>query len=78
MVRSITAANSRDVLPLQLADLLVGAVGYHWNDLEEKPDASPAKAELAGYIASRLGRRTLKFASARDELLFNVWKFRLR
>ncbi|HSW44850.1 MAG TPA: DUF3800 domain-containing protein [Phycisphaerae bacterium] len=32
VVRSIEAVDSKDSDVLQVADVLMGAIGYHWND----------------------------------------------
>ena len=63
---------------LQLADVLMGAVGWAMNDKDKRPNANRAKTELAIYLATRLQikSRSLKDSvpSYRDPL-FDKWMF---
>jgi hypothetical protein len=45
---------------LQVADLLMGAIGFHCQNFHLRPNANKEKIELARYIAARLGLRDLK------------------
>jgi hypothetical protein len=45
---------------LQVADVLMGAVGFHNQDFHLRPNANKEKVELARYIAARIGRPDLK------------------
>ena len=63
---------------VQVADLLIGCMGYEWNghtDPAVHPDASPFKAELCSHLASSLGRSSLKFSTWANEPKFNVFAF---
>lgn len=74
-IRSIDAATAHGCDALQLVDVLMGAIGYQWNACDTKPDASAAKKELCAYIAAKLGRRSLQYASGPGERKVNVWKW---
>ncbi len=71
IVRSIEARESKESNQVQLADVLLGAVGY---DLEERAE-SPAKVELVKHIAERIGCERLCDHRGR-ETSFNIWRFR--
>jgi hypothetical protein len=60
VVTEVTPLDSRQSDLLQIADLLMGAVGYHNQDFHLDPKANKEKVELARYIAARVGRPTLK------------------
>jgi hypothetical protein len=55
----------------QLADLLIGAVGYQWNDR----NASPAKLKFCQQLAEGLGQDSLKFYTGPGEPKFNIFKW---
>lgn len=55
----------------QLADLLIGAVGYQWNDR----NASQAKLEFCQQLATGIGHSNLKFSTGRTEQKFNIFKW---
>lgn len=69
---------SRECSLVQVADLLIGCMGYEWNghtDTGRYPDASTFKAELCGHLAQKLGRPTLRFSTWATERKFNVFVF---
>lgn len=69
---------SRESVLVQMADLLIGCMGFEWNshtDLTKHPDASPFKVELCRYLAKRLGRPSLRFSTWATEPKFNVFAF---
>jgi hypothetical protein len=45
---------------LQVADVLMGAIGYHNQDFQLRPAANKDKVELARYLAAKVGLRNLK------------------
>jgi len=61
---------------LQLADVLLGALSYHYRGLEDRPDSSPAKNALVARLRERapydLSRSTLHLE---DKL--NLWLWHL-
>ena len=56
---------------IQLADILLGAVGYMWNNIQK---VSKAKIEICKHIES-FGNR-LRFPTLPSEEKFNIWLFR--
>ncbi len=69
---------SRECALVQVADLLIGCMGYEWNshtDASKYSDASPFKVELCDYLAHKLGRPSLRFSTWASEPKFNVFAF---
>lgn len=65
---------------LQLADVLLGGIGYHWNNYH-KINPNTAKAALSYYIASKLGLKDLRIVTPKEERLtakINLWEFPLK
>lgn len=61
---------------IQLADLLIGALGYAWNERTENASGSRTKKELCEFIACRAGCSSLKFYSTGpSEDKFNIFNF---
>jgi hypothetical protein len=71
VIEKIELVHSHDVLLLQLADLLIGAVGYVHRGLQE----SQAKLALVAYLRHRSGLR-LEQSSLLKAEKFNlfVWQ----
>lgn len=68
-----------DTQPLvQLVDLLMGAVGYQWNQRDQVPGASQAKIDFSYGLAQGLGRSTLARGTPKSEEKFNVFDWRGR
>ncbi len=63
--------DSRTQPLVQMTDLLIGAVGYQWNDRQ----GSTAKLAFCNALASGLGKTTLKFATGPQEQKFNVFQW---
>lgn len=55
----------------QLTDLLIGAVGYQWNDRS----SSPTKLAFCAELAKALHKPNLKFSTAQGEVKFNIFKW---
>lgn len=69
---------SRECALVQVADFLIGCMGYEWNghtDLKKYPHASPFKIELCESLAIGLDRPSLRFSTWATERKFNVFVF---
>lgn len=76
VVTSVEARDESSQLPIQLADLLTGAVGYHWVRGHLEPQARLGKIFLANYIATKLGRETLRYSTSSGVKGFNIFRHR--
>lgn len=75
-VLSIQARPAKERVLIQLADILTGAVGYHWHGEHTKPDASEGKLSLSRYISDKLGRPDLNFVTPPSDKTFNIFRIR--
>lgn len=69
--------DSKTTLLLQLTDILLGAVGFHVNGHNDKPDASPAKRQLASHILAH-ARISDCTRDTRVAGKFTIWHRNLR
>lgn len=76
VVRKVEPVDSKQSELLQVADVLMGAIGYHCNDCHTRPDARRAKVELAHYIAQKANLLSLKEATPYGQRRFEIWRFR--
>jgi len=76
IVLTIEPRSARDRRLIQLADILTGAVGYHWNGFHNLPNAKPGKVLLANYIAKQVGRCNLCFQTYPSNRLFNIFRLK--
>lgn len=74
----VQARPSKDDDLLQVADVLLGAVGWHCAGAHQNPASSMAKNELADRIANGIGRAHLALGSPPSEQRFNVWRWKPR
>ena len=75
-IKTIEFVNSDSYDLIQFSDLLMGAIGYHYNERHLKPEASQHKSELAMYIAEKIHRNDLVFETDKKGYKnFNLWKF---
>ena len=75
-IASLEPVNSKHYNLIQFSDILLGAIGYHYNMQHLRRDASPHKIELAEHIAHRIGVKNLKFSTFKKGLKnINIWKF---
>lgn len=72
LVTSVEPRKSHSSDVMQLADVLMGAVGFHNNDRHLRPSARQAKLKLAAYIGRRGGRRDLKQETAYTKEFFKI------
>lgn len=63
---------------IQLADLIIGAVGYSWNQMQCRENPSELKIELVKALASSLGKVDLNFISGRNNRQFNIFNWQGR
>jgi len=71
-LRSVEPRRSHEEDLLQLADVLLGALGYSWNASKE----SPAKLALIAHIQKQLGWHTLRQSTSPSSTRFNIWEWR--
>ena len=71
-LRAVEPRSSHDEDLLQLTDVILGAIGYAWNNNNN----SPAKLELVAYIAKQLGWPSLQVATPPSFTRFNIWHWR--
>jgi hypothetical protein len=76
-VRRCQFRDSKKTTPLQIADILIGAIAYQLNGHDQAQDANPAKVELAKYIMQRAGITHIKFGTKRVAK-FSIWPRQLR
>ncbi len=76
IVRKIQAVKSHECNIIQVADVLMGAIGYQNNDCHLRKGARRAKIELAEYIADKADLLSLKDSTPRKMRHFGIWRFR--
>lgn len=76
-VKTLEFVNSNIHELIQFSDLLMGAIGFHYNKSNLKPDASPNKIAFANYIASKINRNNLIFNTSQNGYKnLNLWLFK--
>lgn len=75
-IRSLEPLDSKESDLIQIADVIMGAIGYEMNQCHCIPGASPAKCRLANHIASQFGLRDLRAATPWGRKDFEIWHFR--
>lgn len=80
-VNNITPSDSKKCQPIQLIDVIMGAIGYYQNRHFEKPDAKKAKVELMKYVFDKfIYSGAMKFDGKNYMVVrstkFNIWLFR--
>jgi len=76
-VRRCQFRDSKKTIPLQVSDILIGAIAYQLNGHDKAADANPAKVELAKYIMKRAGIADITKGTARAAK-FSVWPRKLQ
>jgi hypothetical protein len=75
-LQTVEGANFNDYTELQIVDVLLGAVGYHWDQAHVRPNASQSKIAICNKICERLGKDSLCFQSYYwSDKKFNLWKW---
>jgi len=75
-VTEIKVGDSKEIGLIQLADVLMGAIGYQVNGDDRKPEASEAKRELMGYIVREANLLDFRRSTSRFQKAFSIWHFR--
>lgn len=70
-IECLEPVSSHRIPLIQLADLLIGAVGYTWNDRQ----GSEIKLEYCAEVAKIAGLRTLKTTTTLSAEKFNIFQF---
>lgn len=73
----IAHRDSKNSRLIQLADLMTGAIAWHKNDHDARPEASTAKSTLADHIALKVGLRRLGATSRYGERRLSMWNLKL-
>jgi hypothetical protein len=76
--RSVEPRNSKDVDLIQIADLLIGAIGFQKNGYSLVESSNAAKVSLANYIAKKAGLTTLVNNTPYRQARFKIWNFKLQ
>lgn len=76
-VRVLELVNSDSYELIQFADLLLGAIGYHYNKKHLIPEASQHKSAFAMHIAEKIRRKDLIFSTDKNGYKnLNLWLFK--
>jgi hypothetical protein len=76
-VRTIQPICSKSSELMQINDVLMGAIGFHYNGREKRSIARQAKVDIATQVAAAMKIRTLKCETTRCMGRFSIWQFRL-
>ncbi len=75
-IKVLEFVNSNTYNLIQFADLIMGAIGYHYNKKHLKQDASSHKSEFAMYIANKIGKTDLIFSTDKKGYKnLNLWLY---
>jgi len=77
-VRNIQPVDSRSCEYIQIADVLMGAIGYYMNEGHLKGGAKAAKVALGEHIAWCAGLQSLQQPTPRNQRNFAIWHFHYR
>lgn len=78
IVRNIEPMDSRKSSIMQIADILMGAIGYEMNLCHLRSNAKRGKVLLCEYIAVKAGTGSLMQETPFKKRDFSIWHFRLR
>ncbi|KUK83743.1 MAG: hypothetical protein XD97_0107 [Pelotomaculum thermopropionicum] len=74
-IKTVEARPAKSRRLIQIADLLMGAVGFHWNDEQLKENPREGKVLLAEHICYHLRKMDLYFTSTWNDYKFNIFYF---
>lgn len=77
-VRNIQGLDSKNSDFIQVADILMGAIGYEMNAAHTRTHTKQAKVALAEYIAHKAGLLNLQQPTPRNSRHFSIWHFHFR
>lgn len=77
-VKNIQALDSKSSDFIQVADVIMGAIGYEMNGAHTRTDAKRSKILLAEYIAKKAGLVNLQQPTPRSQRHFSIWHFHFR
>jgi len=73
-IRNIEPRKSHEVNLIQAVDVLTGAIAYKWNKKDHEKCASPAKIEIANYIALKANMPSLAYSHSKNSSpAFHIW-----
>ncbi len=76
-VKTIEFVDSKQYNLIQMTDLLLGAIGSHYNHRHLKPNIAQHKKDFAQYIAKYLGKNDLIFNTDKSgHKNINIWLFK--
>lgn len=75
VVKQVEARDSKKTNLLQMADVIMGAIGHQNNDMHLAKNARKAKIDLAAYIAQKAGLKSLKEQTSYGRRDFEIWRF---
>lgn len=78
VIRSVEPRESKGNNLIQVADILIGAIGFQKNGFDLIAGSSPSKRELSRYIASQAGLENLIEDTKWGQYRFMIWNFRLK
>lgn len=76
--RLVEFADSKRVAAVQIADIILGAIGYRKNDRHLHPGAKPAKVTLSEYVLKRAKVKPDVTDTPFGRSRFTVWNFKLQ
>jgi hypothetical protein len=77
-VRNIQPLDSKKSDFIQVADILMGAIGYEMNSAHTRTNAKQAKIALAEAIAQKAGLLNLQQPTPRNSRHFSIWHFHFK
>lgn len=76
--RLVEFADSKKIAAVQIADIILGAIGYRKNSWYLQPGAKQAKIDLSAYVLRRAKVKDSVPDTPFGQTRFTVWNFRLR
>lgn len=73
IVLSVEARPAKEKRLIQLADILLGAIGYQWCN-EYNPEKCNGKKYICDHICERLGKENLQYESNWSDRRINIFK----